>query len=78
VQQQPKFLLKDDLPSGQRNMNIVKDDLIAMYPNSPATNNEDFPEDARFKISTTIHYSVEVQVKMSPRNIRDPPAPLTE
>jgi hypothetical protein len=49
-----------------------------MYPNSPATNNEDFPEDARFKISTTIHYSVEVQVKMSPRNIQEPPTPLTE
>jgi hypothetical protein len=58
MQQQPKFLLKDDLPSGQRNMNIVKDDLIAMYPNSLAANNEDFPIDARSKISTTIHYFV--------------------
>jgi hypothetical protein len=60
MQQQPKFIHKDDLPSGQRNMNIVKEDLIAMYPNSLATNNEDFPEDARSKISTTIYYSVEV------------------
>jgi hypothetical protein len=60
VQQQPKFLLKDDLPSVQRNMNVVKDDLIAMYPNSPAANNEDFPEDARSKISTTIHYLVKI------------------
>jgi hypothetical protein len=41
-------------------MNVVKDDLIAMYPNSPAANNEDFPEDARSKISTTIHYLVKI------------------
>jgi hypothetical protein len=37
-------------------MGIVKNDLITMQPNSPATNNEDFPENVTSKISTAIHY----------------------
>lgn len=75
---QTKSILESLLPSPERDRHPIKNNLVSMCPDSPASYNDKFSEDLCTKVQSGINNHLFDFNVYIPMDIKKPPTPLTK